>query len=304
MNNVDAVAGQEGFLLHITDRLKGQKWLVDGGAVVSIVPPTAADKVRGPNGVGLKAANGTHIKCYGTSTITIKIGEQNFTYDFTIADVKQRIIGADFLAFFYLAPNHRDAQLLNLQDFTTLPAEHAHGAISNSVNFISQLEDPCYQLLDSYPEIVTPSFKIKEPKHGVQHHIPTSDGPPVQSRARRLDQEKLAVAKAELDKLVELGICHRGKSEWSSPLLVTTKPNGGWRVCGDYRRVNARTTDDRYPVRTLQDFTSELHGKTIFSKIDLMKGYHQIPVADGDIKKTAVITPFGLFIFPRTPFGL
>ena len=64
------------------------------------------------------------------------------------------------------------------------------------------------------------------------------------------------------------------------------------------------TQDDQYPVRQLTDFTSELAGKSIFSKIDLLKGYHQIPVADGDIGKTAVITPFGLFIFPRTPFGL
>ena len=52
------------------------------------------------------------------------------------------------------------------------------------------------------------------------------------------------------------------------------------------------------------DFTTNLHGKKIFSKVDLLKGYHQIPVAEGDIGKTAVITPFGLFIFPRCPFGL
>ena len=64
------------------------------------------------------------------------------------------------------------------------------------------------------------------------------------------------------------------------------------------------TTDDQYPVRQLTDFTSELHGKSIFSKIDLLKGYHQIPVVDGDVCKTAVTTPFGLYIFPRTPFGL
>ena len=304
MNHVNTSAAHKGFLLHVKDTLKNQKWLVDGGAVVSIVPPTYSQKLRGPNGIGLKAANGTPIQCYGTSVQTIQIGHQQFTYEFTVADINQRILGSDFLAHFYLAPNHRDAQLFNLQDFSTLPATHANGATSSSVNFVSQLEDPCYKLLDSHPEIITPSFTIKEPLHGVKHHIPTSEGPPVQSRARRLDQEKLAVAKEELDKLVQLGICYRGKSEWSSPLLVTTKPNGGWRVCGDYRRVNARTTDDRYPVRTLQDFTSELHGKSIFSKIDLMKGYHQIPVADDDIKKTAVITPFGLFVFPRTPFGL
>ena len=52
------------------------------------------------------------------------------------------------------------------------------------------------------------------------------------------------------------------------------------------------------------DFTANLSGKTIFSKVDLLKGYHQIPVAENDIGKTAVITPFGLFIFPRCPFGL
>ena len=64
------------------------------------------------------------------------------------------------------------------------------------------------------------------------------------------------------------------------------------------------TSDDQYPVRQLQDFTSELSGKSVFSKIDLLKGYHQIPVADEDVPKTAVITPFGLYVFPRTPFGL
>ena len=96
----------------------------------------------------------------------------------------------------------------------------------------------------------------------------------------------------------------QGPLEWASPLLVTTKPCGGWRVCGDYRRLNAMTEDDTYPVRQPTNFTSKLHEKTIFSKIDLLKGYHQIPVAEEDIGKTAVITPFGLFVFPCTPFGL
>ena len=149
------------------DSIKNQKWLVDGGAVVSIIPPTYSQKLKGPNGIGLKAANGTPIQCYGTTVQTLQIGHQQFTYEFTVADIKQRILGSDFLAHFYLAPNHRDAQLFNLQDFSTLPATHANGATSSSVNFVSQLEDPCYKLLDSYPEIITPSFTIKEPKHGV-----------------------------------------------------------------------------------------------------------------------------------------
>ena len=305
LGDVNNVSGQikDSFLLHVTDARLNQRWLVDGGALLSIIPPTPQHRLQGPNGTQLRAANGTDIKCYGTVNKTITIGKRNFDFDFVIADVKNRILGADFLAHFGLAPNHRDAQLIDLQDFSILPASHARGFSNCPVNFVSQQDDPFFKLLDQFPEIQTPTFTIKDPKHGVRHHIPT-DAPPIQSRARRLDPEKLAVAKAELEKLVDLGIAYRGKSEWSSPLLVTTKPCGGWRVCGDYRRLNAVTEIDQYPVRTLQDFTAELQGKKYFSKIDLMKGYHQIPVADGDIKKTAVITPFGLFIFPRTPFGL
>ena len=231
------------FLLHVTDENTGERWLVDGGALLSIIPPTPQQRLKGPNTTKLKAANGTNINCYGSLNRTIKIGTHCFEFDFVIADVQTRIIGADFLAKYYLAPNHRDALLIDLQDYSTLPAQHARGFKSNPINFVHQLDDPYYSLLDKYPEICTPSFTIQEPKHGVTHHIPTS-GPPVQSRARRLDPEKLAVAKAELDKLVELGIAYRGKSEWSSPLLVTTKPNGGWRVCGDYRRLNNLTTAD------------------------------------------------------------
>ena len=308
VNGVNSVAGQksDNFLLHVTDKRTNAKWLVDGGALLSIVPPTPQQRLKGPDSTKLKAANGSDIACYGTLEQTIQIGQQSFTFVFTIADVQQRIIGADFLAHFYLAPNHRDAELLNLQDFSTLPAQHARGCISMSINYVrDEKDDPYYKLLETYPEILTPTFRLKDPEHGVKHRIPTDPNlPPIQSRARRLDTEKLAVAKKELEKLEALGICHKGNSEWSSPLLVTTKPCGGWRVCGDYRRLNGRTTDDRYPVRTLQDFTAELHGKSIFSKIDLLKGYHQIPVQDVDICKTAVITPFGLYVFPRCPFGL
>ena len=304
--HVNHVAGQkdkENFLLHVVDSRRNEKWLVDGGALLSIIPPSTHHLKAGPVADELRAANGTKIQCYGTDNRTLCIDGKDFPFEFTVAAVNQRILGADFLAHNYLAPNHRDAKLLNLKDFSTIKAQHAVGAMSTPVNFVTHANDPCYKLLDSYPELLTPTFSVKEPAHGVKHHIPTT-GRPVQSKARRLDQEKLAVAKAELDKLVELGVCYRGRSEWSSPLMVTTKPCGGWRVCGDYRRLNSMTTDDTYPVRQLTDFTSELHGKKFFSKIDLLKGYHQIPVAEEDIGKTAVITPFGLFIFPCTPFGL
>ena len=315
---MNAATGQKGSLLHVTDELEGHKWLVDGGALLSIIPPTPSQRRHGSNGLGLCAANGTKIDCYGSVQKTIVIGERSFTFLFTIANVRQRILGADFLAEFYLAPNHRDGSLIDLNTLDVIPATFAFGAKSNPIAFINEVNDPYYKLLDSFPEILTPSFTPIEVKHGVRHHIPT-DGHPVQSRARKLDAEKLRVAKGEIDKLVKLGVCQRASasdSEWASPLMVAKKPClstckctptvpcGGWRVCGDYRRLNAQTQDDKYPVRSIHDFNAELHGKKIFSKIDLMKGYHQIPVAPEDVGKTGIITPFGLYVFPRTPFGL
>ena len=268
---------------------------------MSIIPATSEQKANGPTGAELKAANGTPISTYGRCYHSIYIANRRFDYEFIIADVKHRILGSDFLSDFYLAPNLRDATLLDLETFDTLPANFTE-VVSHPILHV-EANNRFYQLLDQFPAISTPSFTTKQPQHGVKHFIPT-DGPPVQSRARKLAPDRLAIAKAEIQKYLDLGICYRGKSEWTSPLMVAPKPGGGWRVCGDYRRLNAVTKDDKYPVRTLTDFTADLHGKKVFSKIDLFKGYHQIPVNEADIGKTGVITPFGLFVFPRTPFGL
>ena len=304
---MNAISGNVGNLIHVVDAAE-RKWLVDGGALVSLLPPTAAQRLIGKSTETLSAANGSSIATYGSVEHNVVLGNCLFPYTFIIADVQQPILGADFLAAFSLAPNHRDGTIMCLDTFD-LVAKAAHWTTSPSnasvVNEVSGPLDPRFDaLLEEFPEITTPSFKLKEVKHGVEHHIPTGETRPIQARARRLCPEKLAVAKAEIEKLVELGICKRGKSDWTSPLLVTTKPDGGWRVCGDYRRLNAATPNDKYPVRTLQDFTTELHGKTVFSKVDLLKGYHQIPVRQEDVKKTAMVTPFGLFVSTRTPFRL
>ncbi|KAA5642272.1 RNA-directed DNA polymerase, partial [Pseudomonas aeruginosa] len=93
-------------------------------------------------------------------------------------------------------------------------------------------------------------------------------------------------------------------SPWSSPLHLVPKKNNEWRVCGDYRALNARTIPDRYPVRHIGEFSHNLFGCTVYSKIDLIRAYNQLPVNPADIAKTAVTTPFGLFEFPFMSFGL
>ncbi|XP_034076551.1 uncharacterized protein LOC117549069 [Gymnodraco acuticeps] len=143
------------------------------------------------------------------------------------------------------------------------------------------------RLLAEFPDLTLPTFSTLTTKHGVEHHVST-EGPPVYARARRLNPSNLAEARAEFSTIERLGIVRRSDSPWASPLHVVPKPNGGWRPCGDYRRLNDTTTPDRYPVPHIQDFSAHLAGTSVFSKVDL----------------TAVITPFGLFEFLRMPFGL
>ena len=143
----------------------------------------------------------------------------------------------------------------------------------------------------------------------IEHTIPLTDSTPVFTRQyphSPLMDEEIA---RQMHNLEDLGIIAPSSSPHNSPLYIVPKKeveegNKRWRVVADFRIVNAKTIDDRFPLPRITDILDRLGGAKHFSVFDLANGFHQIPMAPEDRAKTAFITPDGHYEYLRMPFGL
>lgn len=294
--------------LHIRDGTSGVTFLVDSGSEISILPRSHFKRQLQRQGLTLCAANLSPIATFGSHSLPLDLGlRRDFCWPFVIADVPSAIIGADFLHRTGLLVDVRNRRLVD--PLTGLPSAcFLRRAALHSVQAVLNLAPPgpfqgAYDdLLNEFKELTAPDGAAASlPGLPVRHCIQTT-GPPVHERPRRLVGQRLLAAKQEIEQLLDQGIVRPSSSQWASPIHLVAKPSGGWRVTGDYRRLNAVTVPDRYPLPIVEDLLQEARG-SVFSVVDLRKAFYQIAISEEDIPKTAVTTPFGLFEFTRSSLG-
>ncbi|GKA10086.1 putative reverse transcriptase domain-containing protein [Tanacetum coccineum] len=127
---------------------------------------------------------------------------------------------------------------------------------------------------------------------------------PVARAPYRLAPSEMKELSEQLQELSDKGFIRPSSSPWGAPVLFVKKKDGSFRMCIDYRELNKLTVKNRYPLSRIDDLFDQLQGSSIYSKIDLRSGYHQLRVREQDIPKTAFRTRYGYYEFQVMPFGL
>ncbi|GJY96025.1 putative reverse transcriptase domain-containing protein [Tanacetum coccineum] len=142
-----------------------------------------------------------------------------------------------------------------------------------------------------FPEVFPEELPGLPPTRQVEFHIELIPGAaPVARAPYRLAPAEMKELAEQLKELSDKGFIRPSSSPWGAPILFVKKKDGSFRMCIDYRELNKLTVKNRYPLPRIDDLFDQLQGSSIYSKIDLRSGYHQLRVREEDIPKTAFRT--------------
>ena len=186
------------------------------------------------------------------------------------------------------------------QLFVIIPATEPPSNTVPTVNTVAAT------ILDEYRDVFPAELPAGlPPQRTIDHRIEVIPGSTPPSRPTyRMSDVELAEVKKQLAELQQLGFIRPSKSPYGAPILFVKKKDGTLRMCIDYRALNKITIKNKYPLPRIDELLDRLHGATVFSKIDLRSGYHQVRIHPSDIDKTAFNTRYGHYEYLVLPFGL
>ncbi|GJX37511.1 putative nucleotidyltransferase, ribonuclease H [Tanacetum coccineum] len=166
-----------------------------------------------------------------------------------------------------------------------------------------RLED--ISVVKEFPDVFPEDLPGIPPVRQVEFQIDLIPGAaPIARTPYRLAPSEMQELSNQLQELTDRGFIRPSTSPWGAPVLFVKKKDGSFRMCIDYRELNKLTIKNRYPLPRIDDLFDQLQGSSVYSKIDLRSGYHQLRVREEDIPKTAFRTRYGHYEFQVMPFGL
>lgn len=177
--------------------------------------------------------------------------------------------------------------------------------LSNLTSQLSSLPDgqrhDVVALITSFPVLFS---DVPSQTRVLQHDIDVRGAKPIKQHPYRVNEIKRSAMKTETDYLLENDLARHSYSPWSSPCLLVKKPDGSFRFCTDYRKVNAVTVPDCYPLPRMEDCVDSIGSARFVSKLDLLKGYWQVPLTPQASDISAFVTPDCFLQYQVMAFGL
>jgi hypothetical protein len=160
-------------------------------------------------------------------------------------------------------------------------------------------------IVREYPDVFPEELLGMSPDRDIEFMIELLPGtPPISKRPYRMPVNELVELKKQIAELQSKGFIHPSSSPWGAPVLFVEKKDGTQRMCVDYHSLNEVTIKNKYPLPRIEDLFDQMKGASVFSKIDLRSGYHQLKIRESDIPKTAFRTRYGLYEYTVMSFGL
>jgi hypothetical protein len=156
-----------------------------------------------------------------------------------------------------------------------------------------------------FPDVFPGELPGMPPDREVEFAIDLLSGTaPISKGPYRMSVEELKELKKQLTELQEAGYIHPSSSPWGIPVLFVQKKEGSQGMCVDYRSLNDVTVKNKCPLPHIEDLFNRMRSASVFSKIDLRPGYHQMKIRPSDNSKTDFSTRYGLYEFTVMSFGL